>query len=115
MIHLTLDQTTVAVGSRLAGTLTCEQVPKQATLDLRWYTEGRGTRDRQIIQSLTLNPEKIFTGKPLHFELQIPDEGPITYNGSLLRILWEVKARVSYLGLLAAKDNVHQPLIVLCR
>jgi hypothetical protein len=114
MIHLAFDQT-VTVGSCLEGTLTYEQPLKQATVELRWYTEGRGSCDRQTIQSLTLNPEKTFTGEPLHFELQIPDDGPITYNGALLRILWEVRAQVTYPGLLSAKDSVTQPLVVLCR
>ncbi len=121
MIQLTLDQQTVAAGSSLSGTLVYEETsshqnpPDKTTLELRWYTEGRGTRDRQIIHSLTLNPEKLATGVPISFTLKIPDEGPITYNGSLLRIIWEVRAKADYPGLLSGKDKIVQPLTVICR
>jgi hypothetical protein len=121
MIHLTLDQHTVAAGHSLSGTLIYQQTssrqhaPDRTTLELRWYTEGRGTCDRQTIHSLTLNPEKLATGVPIPFTLKIPDEGPITYNGSLLRIIWEVQAKANYPGLLSGKDKLVQPFTVICR
>jgi hypothetical protein len=120
MIQLTLDQQTVAAGHSLSGTLVYLGAPRKSppdktTLELRWYTEGRGTRDLQTIHSLTLNPEKLATGVPIPFTLKIPDEGPITYNGSLLRIIWEVRAKADYPGLLSGKDKLVQPFTVICR
>jgi hypothetical protein len=121
MIHLTLDHHTVAAGHSLSGTLiygetsSRQNPPDKTTLELRWYTEGRGTLDLKSIHSLTLNPEKLATGLPIPFTLKIPDEGPITYNGSLLRIIWEVRANADYPGLLSGKDKLVQPFTVICR
>ncbi|MEO0539144.1 MAG: hypothetical protein AAF215_35485 [Cyanobacteria bacterium P01_A01_bin.123] len=122
MIELHLDKTAIAVGDILSGTLVWKGVqsqnkPKKGTLTARWRTEGRGTRDRQIIQELPLDPEALISsqGLSLPFSIQIPYDGPITYNGALIRILWELEAVIEMPGLFAKKDKQTWPIQVICR
>lgn len=122
MIELRLDQKTIAAGDSLSGRLVwrgrdTQEQPKKGTLTARWHTEGRGTRDRHVVQELSLAPEQLMASEslPLDFSIQIPKAGPITYNGYLIRILWELKVVVEMPGLFAKKDKHTWPIQVTAR
>ena len=114
---LFLDQEVVRAGDRLSGKLSypTQTLPKQVTVELLWRTEGRGTRDRQTIDTCSINPQQLTLGLPIPFTVQTSYEGPVTYNGSLFRIIWEIKATVTFSGMLAKKEEQTQPVNVLCR
>ena len=116
-ISLFLNEEMVTAGDRLSGKLSyiTQETPKQVKVELCWYTEGRGTRDRKVIDTCSLDPEQLTFGVPVPFTVQTPHEGPITYNGSLLRIIWEVKAIVVFPGMLAKKEEQTQLVSVICR
>lgn len=116
-ISLMLDEEKVAAGDRLSGKLSCaiKTPPKEAKVELRWYTEGRGTPDSQVVDTYLLDPQQLTIGVPLAFSVATPAEGPITYNGSLLRILWEVRVSISFAGVLAKKETTARLVNVVCR
>ena len=117
MINLILDEDIVAAGDRISGKLAypTQTVPKAAKVELLWYTEGRGTCDRKIIDTFSLDPQQLTLGLPLPFTLQTPYEGPITYNGSLLRIIWSIKASISSPGMISKKEEKTKLFSVVCR
>ena len=116
-ISLILNEDIVAAGDRISGKLAypTQTVPKEAKVELLWYTEGRGTCDRKIIDTLSLDPKQLALGLPLPFTLQTPYEGPISYNGALLRILWSVKVSIALPGMLSKKEEETQLFSVVCR
>ena len=62
---------------------------------LRWRTEGRGTPFTQNITEITIHEGDLLSLVPQHFPftLDIP-EGPWSYNGHYIKIVWEVIANV---------------------
>lgn len=117
MITIQLEQDVVTVGDRISGHLTYPDtpIPQQVTIQLYWYTEGRGTRDTGTVQTITLTPKEFDPGYPIGFSLDVPSDGPVTYNGSLLRILWEVRAVMKYPGWRPRKEKTAEPFLVTCR
>ena len=119
MISIVLDDVRVVAGDRISGHVTYspneKTPPKTATVELVWRTEGRGTKEHEVVRSLTLSPAELSTGSAIPFTFQTPYEGPITYNGSLLRIIWEIKTTVTLPGLGFKKDELAYPFSVICR
>jgi len=102
MIDIHLDQTTIMVGEKLSGTLgwhsSKSTMPNTIVLSIGWYTQGRGTSDYQIRQACRLDPNQVRTLQScaIPFSFVIPAEGPITYNGSLFRVMWELRVSQSF-------------------
>jgi hypothetical protein len=59
---------------------------------LRFRTEGRGDKDswEGPAQSFPVGVDGALTG---YFTLDVADDSPISYDGGLLRLIWEVEAR----------------------
>lgn len=105
-IAIRLDQTQLTVGEQLSGTVSWNppdrhQPVKSASLELRWRTEGRGTRDSSVVYKEVLDLDRLASSsfRPIPFSVRIPEEGPTTYNGSLIRILWELTISIKVPGL----------------
>ncbi len=111
MIDIRLPQPDVKAGGQLTGTLvwTSEQqkMPKGAIATIGWRTEGRGTVDQAKIQEIQLDPNRLGIGgaAPVPFQFQIPFEGPISYNGRLIRIIWELNVVIDLPGLFTRDDK----------
>lgn len=114
---LVLNEKLVASGDRLSGKLSypTQTPPKRVTVELLWRTEGRGTGDRKIIDTCSIDPQQLTLGLAIPFTVQTPYEGPITYNGALFRIIWEIKATVVLPGMLTKKEEQTQPVSIVCR
>lgn len=89
MIQIQLNDSILNLGDTIAGS--CQWLPspdgekKTARLAIGWRTEGRGDVDRQTIYEAELQPQI-----PTRFSCRIPTDMPLSYDGELLRILWEV-------------------------
>lgn len=88
MIRIELAEPTVRNGERLKGRVAWEgsKTPRRIEVVCRWRIEGRGRGREEVID----RAESEATSVPFDFE--IPKEGPLTYDGTLLRIIWEVAA-----------------------
>lgn len=88
---------------------------REIRINLRWRTEGRGDRNSAIVQflriPLTQGPPPTATRFPFRFTL--PPDGPVSYHGSLIRVLWEIEARVDISW--AVDPKAVAPLIVVPR
>jgi hypothetical protein len=93
MISIYLQENTVSPGQLLQGT--CQWLPegnevnKKAHLKIGWRTEGRGNVDRE-----TLYKKDVVSQDAMPFQYQIPLKVPYSYDGELLRIIWEVTVEV---------------------
>jgi hypothetical protein len=94
MLRIALRETALPPGAYLEGT--CQWLPdqdernKKAQLIVGWRTEGRGDVDRETIYQQEIPPD---FSTP--FTCQIPLTGPYSYDGQLLRIIWEVTAEIT--------------------
>lgn len=66
---------------------------RSLTVELRWRTEGRGDTDQASAARQELAKGQLPPGQHRWpFQLALPPEGPITYEGHLIRIIWELRA-----------------------
>lgn len=89
-INLDKQSGTFSPGEILSGSATwnLSTRPGKAEVHLLWFTEGKGTRDAEIIESVT--GESISQSGELEFRWKLP-LSPYTYHGTLLSILWQVE------------------------
>lgn len=91
-MRIELDSPLVEVGESVAGTL--HWGPDAGTGPVRvgvgYRTEGRGTPVRSLVAAVDLTPSPDRTAA---FELEIPSGGPISFDGRLIRVVWQVEAR----------------------
>jgi hypothetical protein len=101
---LTLANTSTELGGRFRG-----QVVRTGELDdradtsrsrvrgvrarLQYRTEGRGTTNGASVDEVTLAADE-FGRVNSAFELVVPAQAPISYDGLLIRLIWEIEAVV---------------------
>jgi hypothetical protein len=90
MISIELKQTQISPGQMLRGDCywqtNSDKEFQPATLKIGWRTEGRGNVDKdQFSQKI-----KLASLVSVPFEYEIPLNGPLSYDGQLIRIIWEV-------------------------
>lgn len=84
-------------------------------LVLRWRTEGRGRRDSGIVARHRTPLTEGIPAEPVRFPFRflLPPDGPVSYHGHLLSILWEVEARLDVSW--AIDPKVVRPVLVVPR
>lgn len=65
---------------------------KAVRVKVSWRTEGRGDRARGTAGEITI-PAAEFGQASGTFSVPIPPNAPISYDGSLIRVIWELEAR----------------------
>lgn len=89
MINFYLDSDSFEVGSILTGsclfTPDTQKKEKPLKLTIGWRTEGRGDKDKEVLYETEVKPSE-----RTYFKCKIPMAGPVSYDGQLLRIIWEI-------------------------
>ena len=93
-----------AVSGRVSWSLA--EVPQSVELRLGWSTEGKGTKDCEIVQTLSFQPLR--TNESRDFKLVLP-EGPYSFSGKLISLKWALEAEVAPSGETAGEDIVLSP------
>jgi hypothetical protein len=90
MIRLELSQETVHTGERVTGHASWSssggKAPRNFQVICRWRIEGKARRKEQVI-------DKASAAAQVAFNFKIPRDGPLSYDGKLFRIVWEIVAR----------------------
>ncbi len=96
MMTIQLQETVLEVGQTLSGHCTWngEKTPKEVTLKVGWRTEGRGTVDSETIYTNAFSGTNSFS-----FSSKLPGLGPVSYDGEILRVIWEVTTEIKFPGL----------------
>ncbi|MCP5096727.1 MAG: hypothetical protein GY943_14335 [Chloroflexi bacterium] len=68
---------------------------KHLYIRLIWYTEGRGTRFRQVIEQDDLFQGELQSGLPRSFEFQflLPDS-PWSHEGHYISVVWGIEVQI---------------------
>ncbi len=88
------------VGGRVKGRVSISAPvatkTKKITVELTWKTEGRGNENKKSVDSVTIHEGELYDGAMFksEFELGVPEDGPITYDGHYIRIGWAVTVRI---------------------
>lgn len=61
-------------------------------LSLRWYTSGRGDTDSKTVHEVELDVDQYGMAKG-RVEMPVPAKAPISYDGDLMRVRWEIVAQ----------------------
>ena len=89
MIRLELSQETVRTGEQVAGNASWSssggKEPRRFQVICRWRIEGKGRRKEEVI-------DRAGGGNQVAFNFEIPLSGPLSYDGKLFRIVWEIVA-----------------------
>lgn len=118
-VGLELDEQVCEVGGRFTGRLirqadadgiSNDSRARSIRLVLRVYTSGRGDTDRRDISTLTFDLEA-HGGLNADFSLTVPADSPVSYDGSLMRIMYEIEARID-LKLARDEKYARQVLVV---
>jgi hypothetical protein len=102
MIRVSLKKPSLRLGATISGSVTWIPEPgraanaREAIITIGWRTEGRGDKDSGTIKTIKSSfSEGAMPGAtPVTFECAIPVDAPPTYNGKLIRIIWEIAVRV---------------------
>ncbi len=84
------EQTLFSPGEVIKGRISwhLETAPTQLKLRLFWYTQGKGTEDINIVQTICYKDAAQYETRD--FELQIPP-GPYSFSGRLISLIWALE------------------------
>jgi hypothetical protein len=103
VIHISIDQVNVATGDFVSGRVhwTADGVrrPRRIIAAAVWETAGSGNPRRGVGRAMQFVPRRDQRDATFPFRLMIPHEGPVTFAGQLLAIVWKVRVRVDQVGL----------------
>jgi hypothetical protein len=120
MIEVQLKQDQWLLGDTLQGNLiwtaAANQHPKQIIASLQWRTEGRGGGALEVVQKVEFDMHSSDqTLIQLPFGLELPMLAPISYDGLLLRVIWEICVTVDLPGLFTKDEKNTVPIRVMPR
>lgn len=92
-IDITDHQQSFLPGQILSGTVHWDnqRSAKDASLRLLWYTEGKGTEDIGIVESVEYEGAQLSDRYAFEFTLPI---GPYTFSGRLISLVWALELQV---------------------
>lgn len=89
MINFYINSDSLEVGSELTGsyiwTPDTQKKEKPLKLTIGYRTEGRGDVDKEALYET-----EVKVSERTYFRCKIPMVGPVSYDGQLLRIIWEI-------------------------
>jgi len=98
MFFIQINEPYVQVGDTVHGSVEWRSsgtVPRAIIIAAQWRTEGRGdvSRGKAGEMRAPYDPSSPLSGVPIPFAFTIPAEGPVSYDGNMLRIIWEITAQ----------------------
>ena len=78
--------------------------PKRVSVNLLWYTDGKGSEDLEVVDSMEIESFNFRGSKGFTFVL--PDE-PYSFSGTLISICWTLEAFAK-----KSKDKDQYELVV---
>jgi hypothetical protein len=102
------DRTDFLPGEELAGEVSwqTDSAPGPVELRLFWHTEGKGTRDVEVIECISFNVPGRQDRRDFRF--QLPDS-PYSFSGKLISVVWALELVLPSTGETERLDIVISP------
>ena len=86
-------RTAYSPGENLSGEAIwdLEDKPKEVMLQLVWQTQGKGTADMDIVETVSFADPQARESRS--FSVQLP-EAPYTFSGQLISLIWNLELNV---------------------
>lgn len=81
-------------------------------VSLGWFTEGRGDKDHGTVAEAEV-PTDQYGALAMQVPLWVPGDSPVSYDGRLIRVLWEIEIRTD--TRLAIDPVISVPVLVVPR
>ena len=101
MIEIRLDEAIVEAGSPLSGEVRWRQEGRRVSRFLvaaEWRTDGFGNIATGVGRSKSFEVVGFQTEGVIRFRLLVPYEGPISFEGELVTVVWKLYARAELTG-----------------
>lgn len=84
------ERTSYRLGESIEGEMHWELDRSIESLELRlfWYTQGKGTRDAAVVQTVRVDRPSNQGSQPFHIE--VPN-GPYSFSGKLISLVWSLE------------------------
>lgn len=96
MIRIETRQTGVRAGETIGGQAVWNsdggKQPRKISVGLRWVVSCRGEQRKNVIEEKTEADIGERSVVPIPFNFHVPASGPLTYQGNLFSIEWEIFA-----------------------
>jgi hypothetical protein len=100
VINIKIDDDTVAAGEVITGRVYWSaeggRRPRRILVAAVWETAGEANKVRGVARAMEHVPRGAEATFP--FRLLIPHEGPITFKGELVSVVWKLKVRADQPG-----------------
>src|SRR6478735_8654406 len=92
-IELPDGRTAYSPGETLSGNAIwrLQEKPKEVMLQLVWQTQGKGSTDMDIVETIPFANPQASESRP--FSIQLPD-APYTFSGQLISLIWNLELNV---------------------
>ena len=87
----------VECGATVSGIVSWSgpKTPRSVSVTLKYKTEGRGSTDKGEASSVEVAADS----QGYHqFHLTVPDSGPVSFDGDLISVIWEVELKLDLKG-----------------
>lgn len=105
-----LADAVVECGDTVSGTVSWSgpKTPRSVSVTLQYRTEGRGSTDKGEASTVQVTPDS----QGYHqFHLTAPSEGPISFDGDLISVVWEVELQLDLKGRRDPKESVRVEIL----
>ncbi len=109
-IQIDLDQPWAECGGYITGTVSWSgtQNPRSARVTLRYKTHGRGDTDKKDVSEIEVHTDS----QGYHqFQLPVPAAGPVSFDGNLISLLYEVQLRLDLKGRRDPKTDIRVEIL----
>ena len=92
-IEIKDGQTSILPGQTLSGNARwlCLESPKKVSLQLIWFTEGKGDEDVGLAEEMKFENPYASDERPFEFQLPV---GPYSFSGRLISLTWALELQV---------------------
>lgn len=106
-MEVTAERAAHRPGEELRGEATWHlaAAPESLSLRLFWYTQGKGTQDVEVAETLEIEPSAEGSRE---FRFLLP-EGPYSFSGTLISLVWAVELVAEPGGEAARAEIVVSP------
>jgi hypothetical protein len=96
-MRVELDRGWSECGDYVSGTASWDgpKTPRSVRVTLQYRTEGRGNTDKADVTEVQLHADNQGYQQ---FQLKVPSQGPVSFDGNLISLIWEVELRLDLKG-----------------